>query len=249
MNAAASPNMKSRIAGLLYLACIGSGFFAELVVRGRLVVLDDAAATAHNIAASQDLFRLGFLADFAALTCGIVIAVILYGLLKPVNRTLALLDLVLAVVSNVVSLVALVHLYAPLILLNGAAYWSGLPPAQLAALALFSLKLYETAYAVNLMLFGFECLTLAYLIYRSNFLPRFLGVLLAVAGVCYVTNSFVDFMPPNFADFLFPYILLPSLVAETALASWLLVFGVNADRWERVRAAARHATAQLPNAG
>ena len=216
---------------MLYLICIASGFFAELVVRGRLIDYNDAVLTAGRIIASPTLYRLGFFADFAALTSGMIIAVIFYVLLKPVNRTLALLDFMLAIVSNVVSVVALIHLYAPLLLLNGAAYWKAIPPAQLQEWALFSVRLYELAYSVNLALFGGECLVTGYLIYKSTFLPKILGVSLAIAGLCYLINSFVNFMPANFADFLFPYILLPCLLAELALALWLTIVGLNSERW------------------
>ena len=230
----ATPRQLARISGVLYLICIASGFFAEMGVREKLIVLNDAAATAGNIMASTTLYRLGFFADFAALTSGMIIAVIFYRLLKPLSPTLALLDFTLAIVSNIVSIVALMLLFAPLTLLNGAPYWKTLQPAQLQELAFFSIRLYEMGYAINLMLFGFECLVAGYLIFKSTFLPRILGVLLALGGGCYVINSFVDFMPAHFADFLFPYILLPSLLAETVLASWLTLFGVNNERWYEV---------------
>ncbi len=232
----ATPRQLARIAGVLYLICIASGFFAELFVRAKLIVLSDAATTAGNIMASPALYRVGFFADFAALTSGMVIAVLFYRLLKPLSPTLALLDFMLAIVSNVVSIVALILLYAPLVLLNGAPYWQALHPAQLQELALLSIKLYELGYAINLMLFGFECLVAGYLIFKSTFLPRTLGAFLAIAGVCYVINSYVDFMPAHFADFLFPYILLPSLLAETSLALWLTIIGLNNDKWYAVAA-------------
>lgn len=227
----ASPRSLARISGILYLFCIASGFFAELIVRGKLVLVSDPVATASNIAASSTLYRLGFFADFAALTSGIVIAVIFYRLLKPVSNILALLSLMFAAVSNIVSIVALILLFAPLILLNGAAYWNALPPAQLQALALLSIRLYEFGYSINLMLFAFDCFATGYLIFKSTFLPRTLGALLAIGGACYAINSFVNFMPANFGAFLFPYILLPSLLAESLLALWLTVFGLDADKW------------------
>jgi Domain of unknown function (DUF4386) len=230
----ATPCQLARISGVLYLICIASGFFAELIVREKLIVLSDAATTASKIMAEPALYRMGFFADFVALTAGMVIAVLFYRLLKPLSPTLALLDLMLAIVSNVVSIVALILLFAPLILLNGGPYWKALQPAQLQELALLSIRLYELGYAINLMLFGLECLVAGYLIFKSTFLPRILGALLAVGGVCYVINSFVDFMPAHFADFLFPYILLPSLLAETLLALWLTIVGLNNAKWYAV---------------
>lgn len=237
----ASPRLLARISGVLYLICIAAGFFAELVVRAKLVVAGDASATAVNILASPMLYRLGFLADFAGFTAGTVIAVLFYRLLKPVSPTLALLDFMLAIVSNVVSLVALILLFAPLVLLEGGEHFKFLQTGQLEELALLSIRLYELGFAINLALFGFECWVAGYLIYKSTFLPRILGVLLSVGGLCYLINSFVDFMPLGFADLLFPWILGPSLLAETLLALWLTVFGLNNARWQEVAAAARAA--------
>lgn len=84
----------------------------------------------------------------------------------------------------------------------------------------------------SLVFFGFFCLLLGYVIFKSGFLPRFLGVLMGLAGLCYLTNSFSLFVAPEFANLLFPYILLPCLVAELALGVWLVVMGVNVREWE-----------------
>ncbi len=235
---AVSPVAIARLAGALYLLCIAAGFFAEFFARERLIVGGDAVRSAQHIVAAQGLYRLGFFADLTALTSGTVICVLFYLLLRPVSPGIALLDLVLGVASNVVSLAAAAHLYAPLVILSDAPYLQDFSWAQRAGLALFSLRLYVLAYAVNLGLFGLECLTTGYLIYRSTFLPRLLGVLLVIGGAGYLTNSFVDFMPPGFGAALFPYVLLPALLAEGALALWLLCRGVDARRWAEVAARA-----------
>jgi Domain of unknown function (DUF4386) len=230
---------KSRIAGALYLLCIASGFFAELCVRSKLIVWNDAAATAGNILASPTLYRVGFFADLTAMGCGVLVSVIFYDLLKPVNRSLALLSLVLAVLSNTISITASILLFAPLPILGGAEYLSSFAPAQLQSLVLLSLKFYELAYGVSLIFFGFECLVTGYLMYRSTYFPRAIGVLLPIAGVCYLTNSFVNFMPPGCGDALFPWILMPCLVAEGSLSLWLLIVGVNSAKWNEIAKAQR----------
>jgi hypothetical protein len=222
--------------------CIGCGFFAELIVRARLVVYSDAAVTAHNIAAAPGLYRAGFFADVTAMTLGVLSSVLLYKLLEVVSSGLALTVLVLDVISNAVSISASILLFAPLVILQGKGYLSVLSAEQLSALALLSINLYESAYAISLGLFSGSCLLTGCLIFRSTFLPRALGVLLALAGICYLLNTVVALMPKGFADFLLPWIFLPILVGEGALALWLLIAGVNPAKWfaiARLQAASR----------
>jgi hypothetical protein len=233
------PDHRARLAGVLYLVCIAAGFSAEFFVRDRIVVYSDAALTAQNILASPWLYRAGFFADLISFTSGIIIAVIFYGLFSPVSRPLARLALTFAIVSNTVSLASSIFCFAPLQLLGGADYLKSLSTGQLQSLALFSLKLYQFAFALNLGLFSIDCLATGYLIFRSQFLPRILGVLLAIGGLCYLTNSIAYFLPPRTFPDLFPFIYLPSLVAELSLALWLTLAGVNRVRWRAVADAAR----------
>jgi Domain of unknown function (DUF4386) len=227
-----SPRQRARIAGVLYLLSIACGLFAEAVVRSKLVIYANPALTAQNILAAPGLYRAGFFADLAAMTCGVLASVILYSLFKPVSRSLALGMLALDVISNTVSLSASVLLFAPLIILQGAGGLSAFSPSQVQSLALLSIRLYELGYGISLALFSGSCLLIGYLILRSRFLPKFLGLLLPVAGICYFTNSFVNLMPAGFGDFLFPWILLPCLIAEASLALWLTLFGVDSSQWE-----------------
>jgi len=226
-----SPKAKSRLAGLLYVICIASGFCAEFFVRDRLVAYGDAARTAANILASPSLYRWGFLADLVSFTTGILIGIIFYDLLRVVSRPIARVALAFAVVSNTVSLAASIFCYAPLHILNGAKYLQTFEPAQLQSLALLSIRLYQFAFSLNLGLFSLDCVATGYLIYASNFLPRALGVLLGIGGLCYLFNSVVYFTPPGTFPDLFPYSYLPSLVAEVSLALWLLIIGVDATKW------------------
>jgi hypothetical protein len=229
-----SASLRARISGALYVLCIGCGFFAEMVVRAKLVVYSDAAVTAHNIAAAPGLYRAGFFADVSGMTLGVLSSVLLYTLLKAVSRGLALTVLVLDVISNAVSISGAFLLFAPLIILQGDGYLSVLTAPQLSALALLSIKLYECAYAISLGLFSSSCLLTGYLIFRSTFLPRTIGVLLALAGICYLLNTFVALMPQGFGEYLFPWIFLPILVGEGTLALWLLIAGVNSSKWDAI---------------
>jgi Domain of unknown function (DUF4386) len=229
--AEAAPCFKARMAGGLYLIIIVAGIFAEIFVRGRLVVAGDAAATAHNIQAHELLFRWGFVAELIAGVCNIPLAVVFYVLFKPVKRGLALLVTFCLLVGTTIESVSLLNHFAPVILLGGGRQLSAFTAEQLQALAYVSLELFEYGFAIALVFFGLYCLSLGYLIFRSTFLPRIIGVLLAIEGLCYLVNSFANFLAPGIAAHAFPY-LAASVVAEISLCLWLLVMGVNADRWK-----------------
>jgi hypothetical protein len=227
-----STQQKARLAGWLYVICIVSGFCAEFFVRDKLVAYGDAALTATRILAAPTLYRLGFLADLISFTTGILTSVIFYDLFRIVSRPVARVALTFAIVSNTVSIAAAIFCYAPLHILSGASYLNTFEPAQLQSMSVLSLRLYQFAFSLDLGLFSIDCLATGYLIYKSTFLPRMLGVLLAIGGVCYLYNSVAYFMPPSAVPDLFPYSYLPSLLAEVSLALWLSVAGVNAAKWQ-----------------
>lgn len=232
--AAMPPDRKARIAGVLYLICIVCGFCAESLVRGKLIAYGDAALTARNIIAHPTLYRLGFLADLLSFTTGIVIALIFYDLFKSVSRPVARTALTFAIVSNTVSIAASIFCFAPIHILGDAGSLRSFDSNQLQSLALLSLQLYQYAFVLNLGLFSIDCLATGYLIFHSTFLPRFLGVMLIVGGFCYLTNSIAYFLPPKLLPDLFPWIYLPSLLAEVSLALWLTVAGVSVAKWHAV---------------
>ena len=230
--AEASPRLKARIAGLLYLIVIAGGIFAELFVRSALIVRGDAAATAANILAHEQLYRLGFAAGIIILVCNIPLAVIFYDLFKVVNRSVSLLVAFFILVGTAIESVNLLNHFMPLILLEGGRYLSVFEAEQLQALAYMSLKLQAVGFSISLVFFGFYCLLTGYLVFRSTFLPLLLGVLLAIGGLCYLTNSFAYFLWPELASRLFPAILVPSGIAELSLSLWLISIGVNVQRWK-----------------
>jgi hypothetical protein len=225
------PQGAARLAGGFYLIVIVAGIAAELVVRQRLVVRNDAAATASNVLANEQLFRWGFAADVVGLLCVVPLIVLLYELFKVVDRRLALTALCFSLVGSAVQATALLGHFAPIILLTrGAAL--GVDPALLRAQAYMALQLQGIGYAVALAFFGGTMLVRGYLIARSAIVPRVIGILLMVEGIVYLANSFVDFLAPGFASTVLGLLLVTGL-AEVALALWLLVRGVNASRWQR----------------
>jgi hypothetical protein len=235
--AEASPSLMARIAGLLYLIVIVGGIFAEIFVRGRLVVHGDAAATAHNIVTHELLYRLGFGAEIFYCACNVPLTLIFYALFKVVNKNVAWLVVFFSLVGTAVESVSLLAHFAPLILLGSGHDLSAFTAEQLGAAAYISLQLFEFGFAICLVFFGFYCLSLAYLIFRSTFFPRIIGALLVIEGLLYLINSFANFLAPGIAARIFPY-LAASAVAEISLCLWLLVMGVNVQRWRQQASAA-----------
>ena len=217
----------------MYLVIFIAAGFAELFVRGRLVVHGDAAMTAANILAHESLYRLGGVVQLiVVLACDTGVALLLYGLLKPVGRTLSLFAASFRLIFVAVMAANSMNYFAPLVLLRGAHLPGPFTTDQLQAMVLESHRLYDTGFAIALVFFGIHLLFLGWLVFKSGFLPRVLGALLAIAGFCYLTNSAALFLSPPVASRLLPYILLPGVVGEGSLTLWLLVVGLNVGRWE-----------------
>ncbi len=167
------------------------------------------------------------------LTCATALALILYILLRRVSHDLALAAVFFNLVCIAIEGVAAVSLAAALFPLASAPYLNALAPEQINAMAMLSVRSHTAGFGIALIFFGVECVILGYLIYRSGYMPRSIGVLMEIAGVCYVINSFALLLSPPLSSRLFPAILIPSLIAELSLALWLLVKGVNAERWDQ----------------
>ena len=227
-----SPRLLVRIAGALYLINIVVGAFAIGYVPAAIVVPGNAAATAQNILTHELLYRSGLVAHLIVLPTNIGLALIFYDLFKVVNRRLALLVVFFTLVGTAVEGANLVNQFTPLIILTGGHTSSGLTAEQLQALASTPLRLQAVGYDVQQVIYTGYLLAAGYLIVRSTFLPRILGVLLAIGALCYLTYSLADLLSPEFATRLVPYIQAPSGVAELSLCLWLLAIGVNDQRWK-----------------
>src|SRR5437764_5776715 len=241
----AAPRQLARIAGALYLINIVLGAFAISIVPAIVVVAGDAAATAHNIQTHELLYRLGLVAHVVVTVTNVPLALIFYELFKVVNRRLALLDAFFILVATAIEAAGLLNQFTPLVLLGNESLASALPTAQLQALAYVPIGLSGIEYSIHTMFFGFDIICIAYLVLRSSFLPRAIAVLLAIDGVAYPISSFADVRAPGFAAYLVPWIQLPALLGEGSLCLWLLVVGLDVDRWkEHVSAAPRMWSAQ-----
>jgi hypothetical protein len=226
----------ARIGGILYLVIIVIGALGEAVVRGGIVVAGDAAATAARLRSMETLWRLGVAGEVVLLACATALAAILYVLLRPVSRVLALAALCFNLACIAIEGVAAVSLASALFPLSNAAYLRAFTTEQLHALAMLAIRSHSTGFGVALIFFGAECVIVGYLIYRSAYMPRVIGALMQVAGVCYLINSFALLLAPPLSSRLFPAILLPAFVAELSLALWLTVKGVNAEKWNALAA-------------
>jgi uncharacterized protein DUF4386 len=225
-----SARQLARIAGGLYLVNIVAGAFAIGYVKGSLFT-DDLATTVDNINSHLLLYRSGIAAHVIVTVTNVPLALIFYELFKVVNRRLALLDAFFVLVATAIEAASLPTLFASLALLDGKEYANAVPASQLHVLASLPGPLSDGSYDVYTVFFGFDILCLAYLVLRSGFLPRVIGVLLAVDGAAYLLYSFSDVLAPGFATHLVPWVQLPAPIAEGGLSLWLLVLGVNMQRW------------------
>lgn len=241
----ATPRQLARTAGALYLVNIVFGAFAIGLVPAVLIV-PGLAATAHNIAAHELLYRLSLAAHVVVTVTNVPMAVIFYDLFKVVNRRLALLDVCFTLVATAIEAGGILSQFTPLVLLDGKHYAGALPAAQLQALAHLPGDLSPIGYSIYGVFYGFDITCVAWLVFNSAFLPRAIGVLLAIDGLAYLVYGFTDMLAPGFAAHLVPWIQVPAPVGEGSLCLWLLVAGVNSKRWkERAGAALRMRSAQM----
>jgi hypothetical protein len=215
----------------MYLAIIFLGLFGEAMVRESVVVSGNAEATLQNLMASQMQWRLSIVGDLVMHILDVPLIVIMYYLLKPVDRLLALVATVANVVQTAVLAANKLTLVVPLLLLQKpgdipASTWE-------ATLSFLAIRLHGYGFGIGLLFFGVACLVRGYLVFRSTYFPRTLGVLLALAGLAYLVNSVALLLAPGVAAKLFPAILAPALVGEGAFCLWLLVKGVDQSAWER----------------
>ena len=216
----------ARITGLLYLIIIVGGIFSEAFVRSGLIVSGDPSATANNIMNSEFLFRLGFASELVVFLSDVVVAIFFYVLLRPVSKTLSLVAASFRLAMAAISGINLLNHFAPLLILSGADYFTVFEENQLNALVMLFLKMHAYGYHISLTFFGLHCLVLGYLLFKSDYFPKILGVLIIIASLCYLINSLSSTLVPDFAKGLFPFILLPAFVAELSLCLWLIIKGV-----------------------
>ena len=217
----------ARIAGLLYLIVIATGLFAEVFVRQALKVSGDALSTANNIQSSEMLFRWGLVADIINFVCGLPCVLIIYFLFKQINKFLLQLALIFVVIQTAIIAVNLLNQTSPLLILVNNAYLKSFQPNQLATLSQLSLNIQGVGYAIGLVFFGFYCLLVGYVIFKSKMVPKLLGILYIISGIGYLINSFTMLLSKGFANPVFAYVAIPIFIGELSFCLWLLIKGVD----------------------
>ncbi|MDQ6689457.1 MAG: DUF4386 domain-containing protein [Gemmatimonadota bacterium] len=221
-----SPQRKARIAGVLYLVTVVTGIIAQGFIAERLVNFGDASATAANILSHGTLFRLGFTLYMIEMVSQIVMTILLYELLKPVSKSVSLVAAVIGVVGCGIKALSRLFYLAPGLVLGGSQYLNVFNAEQLNSVALLFLKVNDLGAAIALLFFGFSTLLQGYLVIRSVFLPRALGWLSVAGGI-----GWLAFLWPPLGYLLFPYIAALGVLGSLATILWLIVFGVNEERW------------------
>jgi hypothetical protein len=229
-----SPKAKARLAGVLLLITIIAGGIAQGYIAGTLIVAGDAATTASNILSHQSLYRLAFAIYLVEMACQIAMTMLFYELLKPVSKSASLLAATFGLVGCTIKTLSRLFFFAPLLVLSGAHYLSVFDPTQLQALSFLSLRVNYAAETMAMVFFGLNSVVMGYLLYRSYFLPRWLGVLSVVGGL-----GWMIYLYEPIARSLEAYIVGVGVLGAIATVVWLLVYGVNESRWyEQSNAAA-----------
>ncbi len=221
----------ARAVGVLYLAIFLIAPFPYLLARASLVVPGDAAATAANIAASEGVFRAGLAAELVVFLIEIAVSAMLFVILRPVSAPVALAATFARLAEAVIQAANLLTGIGVVLVLGGAGYLAAFGSGQLDALAMLFLDINAFGILLWGMLFGFHLVLLGSLTYRSGFWPRALGVLLLLAGVGYLAQSFGHLLAPDLDEALSTVVILLAVPAELAFTIWLLWKGVDVDRW------------------
>jgi hypothetical protein len=218
----------ARVMALLILASAVFGGLGESYIPSKLIVSGDAAATVNNIASSPMLFRLGFATYLVEAVCDVALAVLFYELLRPAGQQLALFAAFLGLLSTALYAVAEACYFAPSVILSGADHLKSFSPDQLNSLSLLSFKLFNMIAGLFLCLYGLATVVRGYLMYRSGYLPRTIGVLFVIGGASFIADSLAVVLAPRFVS---AFLLMPIGVAGISLMLWLFVKGVDAERW------------------
>ncbi len=226
-----SINKTARIAGVLTLLIVVFAPFSMIYVPTTLVVPGDAAATANNIMASQGLFRAGMVSDSIVFLIEIVLTVLLYVLIKSVDKTLSLVAAFSRLAMTVIQGINLLNHFLVLLLLSGAGTLTVFAPDQVHALVMLFLNAHETVVLIWGLFFSLHLFVFGYLVYKSGYLPKFLGILLLIVAFCYLIQDFGNMLFPQYKAL---FTSIGSLAfLEIAFPLWLLIKGVNVEQWQK----------------
>ena len=219
----------ARLAGLMYLIYFLTTIPADVFGRDALIIAGDAAGTAVNITTHAWQFRISFVGDIVSYVFFFLAAWALFALLKPVNKNLAVLLMLLNLGGVAIACVNDLNLVAAQLLSSGAAYLNVFQAGQQQALALFFLNLYDNAYWITQIFFAAWLFPLGYLVFKSGFLPKILGIIIMIHFFFWTTTFFCHFLFPGFTAVTFISYPL-GFIAELGLTLWLLIMGVKEQK-------------------
>jgi len=219
----------ARLTGVLYLIIFFANMFAYFFVGSSTIVPGDASATANNIMASESLFRAGIVSYLIVFLSDLGVAVLLYVLLKPVNRTLAQIAMIARLVQTAIHGINLINYVFPLLLLSGADYLTVFEPDQIYALVQLFLSAHSYGVLISEAFFALALFVLGYLVFKSELFSGIFGILLAFAALGYVLDSFGIFLMPNAEELIAQIIVAPAVIGELSFTLWLLIKGVKSQ--------------------
>lgn len=221
-----SENRLSRLAGLLYLIIVATGIFSLAYVPSQINVANDPAATANNIVMHESLFRFGIASFMIEQVAFLLLPLVLFRLLRSTHHTAAVLMVALAVASVPIALVSVGYRLDALALLTDARFGQAFAPDQLQAMAALSLEAYGNGLLVTRLFWGLWLLPFGYLVLKSGFLPKLLGILLMLGCLGYMLNVFGELLVPHYSDTLVSnHAGMPAAVGEIGTCLWLLLVG------------------------
>jgi len=223
----------ARFAGVLYLVITVAAMVAHFYMPSQIIIPEDAAATVNNIKGSAALLRLGGVgSELVILLSELILAIVLYVLLKPVNKTLSLIAAVSRLIMTTIHGFNLINYFFVLILVSGAGFLSSFDAGQINSLVMLFLEAHSYGFTIGIAFLTIHVLVLGYLIFKSGYFPKILGVLFIAAGAGYLIDSFALLLSASYKTT--PGIIAATIaIAEIAFPLWLLIKGVKKEGWEK----------------
>jgi hypothetical protein len=223
----------ARAAGVLFLISLIFGFFGEWYAPSRIIVSGDAAATAKNLHAFGSMFRVGFATYMVEAICDTILSLVFYVLLRPVDRNLALLAAFFGLISTTLFAVGELFYFVPSLLFSSnAGYLNSFTPEQINSLSLLSLKIYALASGIFMAFYGTALVLRGYLIFRSDYLPKFLGALMMLAGAAFIFQNATLVLAPRLVS---DVALAPVFIMGIAIVVWMLAKGVDTSKLQALQ--------------
>ncbi|WP_310556755.1 DUF4386 domain-containing protein [Flavobacterium sp.] len=224
----------ARLAGLIYFILIISGIFNLMYIPSKLIVWNNAVKTIENITQSEQLFRFGILSGIICFSCFLILPLILYKLLHHINKTYAMLMVLFAVVSVPISFVTMLHHFSVLTLIGNEPFLEGLDKVQLQTEIMLHLSYFFDGVQIAQIFWGLWLLPFGYLVFKSNFLPKFFGIFLMIGCFGYLIEFFGSLLFNDYSkNIISDFVGIPASIGEIGICLWLLIVGVREKNTEK----------------